>query len=182
MSGPRLRAVGKHVEAIFRLAARGFGFVEARGHAGLEPLDRLLGGEGVPGRLFCFAHCSELHARGGGALEMRDGAPCVMREPAHERDRVDARDRLGRGELAGRDHLERGAAMRASKIGQRLGGALEILGHVSRVRRALRRAHALAIVRGQFVIGRVRRSGGDRKIGGGAGRVAHRSCAQSRGA
>ena len=58
---------------------------------------------------------------------MRDGAPCVMREPAHERDRVNAGERLGGGELAGRDHLERCAAMRTSEIGQRLGGALKAL-------------------------------------------------------
>ena len=62
---------------------------------------------------------------------MRDCAPCVMRKPAHQRNRVDARDRLTRGELAGRDHVERGAAMRSAKIGQRLGGALEILGRIS---------------------------------------------------
>ena len=55
----------QHVEAIFRLAARGFGIVEARGHAGLEPLDRFIRGQSVPGRLFCFAHCS---------ISMRDAA------------------------------------------------------------------------------------------------------------
>ena len=32
--------------------------------------------------------------------------------------------------LPGRDHVERGGAMRGSKIGQRLGGALEILGPI----------------------------------------------------
>ena len=48
----------QHVEAVFRLAARGFGLVEARGHTGLEPLDRLVGGQRVPGRLFCWVHCS----------------------------------------------------------------------------------------------------------------------------
>ena len=31
----------------------------------------------------------------------------------------------------GRDHVERGGAMPSSKIGQRLGGALEILGPIS---------------------------------------------------
>ncbi len=48
----------QHVEAVFRLAARGFGIVEPRRHAALEPLDRLVSGQRVPGRLFCFAHCS----------------------------------------------------------------------------------------------------------------------------
>ena len=61
---------------------------------------------------------------------MRDCAPGVMREPAHERDRVDARDRLARSDFPGRDHVERGAAMRGAKIGQRLGGALKILGPI----------------------------------------------------
>ncbi len=55
---PALARGRQHVEAVFRLAARGFGVVEARGHAGLEPLDRLVRGQRVPGRLFCCAHCS----------------------------------------------------------------------------------------------------------------------------
>jgi hypothetical protein len=61
---------------------------------------------------------------------MRDCAPCVVRQPAHERNRVDASDRRACGDFAGRDHLERGAAMRRAKIGQRLGGARKILGHI----------------------------------------------------
>jgi hypothetical protein len=69
---------------------------------------------------------------------MRDRALCVMRKPAHERHAIDARHRLRRGELAGRDHVERRAAMPGAKIGQRLGGAFESLGQ-SFPRRAARR-------------------------------------------
>ena len=114
---------------------------------------------------------------------MRDRAPGVMREPAHERDRVDARDRLARRDFPGRDHVERGGAMRGSKIRQRLGGALEILGHVvAGCGGAATELFAPAIVRANSSSRCVARSGGDRKVGGGSRRVAHRLRAQSRGA
>jgi hypothetical protein len=85
---------------------------------------------------------------------MDDRAPGVMRKPVQERDRIDPRDRRARGELSGRDRFERSGAMGRPKVGERLGGALEILNG------GLTAGDLL----GQFVIGRVARSGGDRKI------------------
>ena len=41
----------QHVRPIFRLAAGGFGIVEPRRRAGLEPLDGFIRGQRVPGRL-----------------------------------------------------------------------------------------------------------------------------------
>ena len=70
----------QHVEAVFRLAARGFGLVEARGHAGLEPLDGLIGGQRVPGRLFCF-----------GFIALSPCAPRRRARDARPRARRDAR-------------------------------------------------------------------------------------------
>ena len=53
--------------------------------------------------------------------------------------------------------------------------------HHRRLRRVCRPRSSRRRLSGQFVIGRVARSGGDREIGGGPGRVAHRLRAQSGG-
>ena len=55
---PALARGRQQVEAIFRLAPRGFSLVEASLHAALEPLDRLVRREGVPGGWLCCAHSS----------------------------------------------------------------------------------------------------------------------------
>jgi hypothetical protein len=55
----------QHVRPVFRLAAGGFGIVEPRGHVGLELLDGFICAQRVPGRLFCWVHCS---------ISMRDAA------------------------------------------------------------------------------------------------------------
>jgi hypothetical protein len=80
---------------------------------------------------------------------------------------------LARSDFPGRDHVERGGAMRGAKIGQRLGCSLEILGGFSAGRGA-RADGGLGDCLRQFVIGRMARSGGDRKIRSGASRAAHR--------
>ena len=48
----------QQVEAVLGLAAGGFGVVEARLHAAVEPFDGLFRSEGMPGGRFCRVHCS----------------------------------------------------------------------------------------------------------------------------
>ena len=88
-----------------------------------------------------------------------------MRKPVQERDGIDAGDRHARGELSGRHHFERGAAMRRLEIGQRLGVALETRDDGAGLGCILRRRARCASR--QFVIRRVARSGGARETGRG---------------
>ena len=166
MSGPTLARGRQKVEAIFPLAASGFGVVEARRDVALEPLDRLVRGQSVPGDRFCFAHCSSSIMRSGGALEMRDCSPCVMRKPAHQRHAIDAGDRRACGELAGRDHVERGLTMRGVEDPPAPWRRARDLPHPCGARSSE--------TRGQFVMAPVARPGGDGEIRGGPGRAAHR--------
>ena len=108
---------------------------------------------------------------------MGDRAPGVMREPVQKRDRIDPGDRCARGELSGRDHFERGAAMRRLEIGQRLGVTLEACDPA-----AARVGGRSGVVVGerdwgtrQVVIRRMARSGGARETSRGSRRLAHRS-------
>src|ERR1700685_1462846 len=117
MNGPRLRAVGSMFGPYS--AWRRVASASSRPVVTLV-LSRWMASSAVSA---CQAVCSASLIAPAPYAPRRGGA----REPAHEGDRVDSRDRLARSDFPGRDHVERGGAMRGSKVGQSLRGVLEIL-------------------------------------------------------